>query len=125
MSVFERILQEIPNGKILYTPVERISFKIESVKSDKLVFFVGNKTRIPILKPIWNDIPNFLRDQGWVRIGAKYGTAPRRSLQEFIDKHPSRGQQHSSDANYVASVLEHLKIAEVKHYRPSKVKLKD
>jgi hypothetical protein len=124
MSVFERITRDIHSGMILSTPVKRKPFKIKSVESDKLVFFVGAKTLIPIPKAIWNDIPNFLRGQGWVRIGAKYDVAPRRTLQEYIDLHPSRGTQHSSDANYVASVLEYLKIVDVRHSQPSEVRLK-
>jgi hypothetical protein len=123
MSVFERVLKEIPDGMILYTPVQRKSFKIEK-KTDKLIFSVGAKTSIPIPKAIWNDIPKFLRGQDWVNIGARYDVAQEMTLQEYIDQHPSRGTQHSSDANYVASVLEYLKIVDVKHNRPSQVKLK-
>lgn len=124
MSVFERITREMHAGMILYTPVKRKPFKIESVKPDKLVFFVGTKTLIPIPIAIWNDIPNFLIGKGWVRIGARYDTAQKRTLQEYIDQHPSRGTQHSSDANYVASVLEYLKIVDVKHSQNSEIKLK-
>lgn len=123
MSVFEKILTEIPDGLILYTPVQRKSFKIEK-KPDKLIFSVGAKTLIPIPKSIWNDIPKFLKSQDWVNIGASYDIAQEMTLQEYIDHHPSRGTQHSSDANYVASVLEYLKIVYVKHDRPSQVKLK-
>ena len=109
---------------VLFTPVNKRSFRIESVGPDKLVFSVGAKTLIPIPKAIWNDIPHFLRGQGWVRIGSRYDVAPKRTLQEYIDRHPSRGTQHSSDANYVASVLEFLKIVDVKHSKPSEVKLR-
>lgn len=124
MSIFEKIECEIHAGMILFTPVKRKTFRIKSVESDKLVFSVGDKTLIPIPKTIWNDIPNFLGGNGWVRIGAKYDVASKRTLQEYIDLHPSRGTQHSSDANYVASVLEYLKIVDVKHSQPSEVRLK-
>ena len=125
MTVFDRILKEIPERLVLRTPVKRKLFKIESVKPDKLVFSVGAKgTLIPIPKAIWNDIPNFLRGGDWIMIGARYDVAPEKSLQEFIDHHPSRGTQHSSDANYVASVLEYLKIVDVKRSGTSKVRLK-
>jgi hypothetical protein len=124
MSVFERILKEIPKGMIFRTPVKKKQFEIRSVEPEKLVFFVGTKTLIPMPKDIWNDIPNFLRGKEWVRIGAKYDVAPEKSLQEYIDQHPSRGTQHSSDANYVTSVLEYLKIVYVKHRPTSEVKLK-
>ena len=124
MSIFEIVLKEIHEGMILHTSVERVQFEIKSVDSDKLVFSVGAKgTLIPIPMAIWNDIPNFL-GRDWVRIGMKYGVAPKGSLQDFIDHHPSRGTQHSSDANYVASVLDYLKIVEVDPNRPSKVRLR-
>jgi hypothetical protein len=122
MSIFERITREIHNGMILFTPVYKKPFKIE-VDPDKSVFFVGDKTSIPIPKAIWNDIPDFLRDR-WVIIGAKFGVPLKGSLQDYIDNHPSRGTQHSADANYVASVLDHLKIVDVKRSKPSAVKLK-
>ena len=124
MSVFERISKEIHEGLILYTPVKRKPFRIKSVKSDKVVFFVGEKSLIPIPRAIWNDIPTFLRGQDWVGIGARYDVAQKKTLQEFIDQHTSRGTQHSSDANYVASVLEYLKIVDVKHSKTSRIKLK-
>jgi len=61
MLVFERILKEIHNGMILLTPVMRKPFKIQSVKPDKLVFFVGCKTLIPIPRAMWDDIPKRAR----------------------------------------------------------------
>ncbi len=124
MEIFDRILNDIHSGMVFFTPVRKVQFSIDAIDKDRLVFFVGAKSLIPIPRTIWDEIPDFLRDKGWVRIGAKYDTASERTLQEYIDKHPSRGTQHSSDANYVASVLEYLKIVDVIHSRPSKVKLK-
>lgn len=124
MEIFDRILNDIHSGMVFFTPVRKVQFSIDAIDKDRLVFFVGAKSLIPIPRTIWDEIPDFLRDKGWVRIGAKYDTGSERTLQEYIDKHPSRGTQHSSDANYVASVLEYLKIVDVIHSRPSKVKLK-
>jgi len=123
VSVFQKVVKEIPDGTILYTPVMRKPFEITK-KADLIIFSVGNKTKIPIPKAIWDGIPKFLSGQDWVDIGSGYNQAKEQSLQEYIDNHPSRGTQHSSDANYVASVLEHLKLAEVIHRRPSRLKLK-
>jgi hypothetical protein len=123
LSIFNKILTEMHEGMILHTPVKRKLFEIKSIEADVLVFYVGAKTLIPIPRAIWDDIPKFLGGQGWVRIGAKYDVASKGTLQEFIDNHPSRGTQHSSDANYVASVLEYLKIAEVDHRTPSEIRL--
>ena len=55
----------------------------------------------------------FLRGKDWVKIGMGYKIADEGTLQYFIDHHRSRGKQHSSDANYVAVVLKHLKIVEI------------
>lgn len=124
MSVFEKIVKEIHVGMTFRTPVKDISFTIDSIGANRVVFFVGAKTRIPIPEAIWNGIPNFLRGKGWVKIGAGYNVAPKRTLQEYIDQHPSRGTQHSSDANYIASILEYLNIVEVKHSQTSEIRLK-
>ncbi len=123
MSVFEKIVRTFPDSLELKTPVKQNSFTIEK-KPDKTIFSVGIKTKIPIPKAIWDGIPKFLSGKGWVDIGSGYNEAKRWSLQEYIDQHPSRGTQHSSDANYVASVLEYLKIVDVKRTRPSQIKLK-
>jgi hypothetical protein len=124
MLVFERVAREIHAGMPFRTPVRNVPFTINSVDTERVVFSVGAKTLIPIPKAIWNDIPEFLRGQGWVRIGARRNVALKATLQYFIDHHPSRGPQHSADANYVVSVLKHLNIVEVKHSRPSEVRLK-
>jgi len=90
-----------------------------------MVFSVGVKsTLIPIPRAILDDIPNFLRTGDWVMIGSRHDVAPKYSLQDFIDHHPSRNTQHSSDSNYVASLSEHLKIADVTHKRTSKIRLR-
>jgi hypothetical protein len=81
MSVFDRILKEISDGMKLYTPVERVEFEIKLVQNDKVVFSVGAKpTLIPIPKAIWNDIPDFLGDHKWKKIGTCRGKAPKGSL---------------------------------------------
>lgn len=124
MSVFDRIIRDLNAETVLYTPVKRKPFKIQAIRPNELVFFVGTKTSIPIPRAIWDDIPNFLRGKDWVRIGPRYDKAETGTLQEFIDRHPSRGTQHSSDANYVASVLEHLRIVDVKLSQTSRIKLR-
>jgi hypothetical protein len=121
MSVFERIMKEIHSGMVLYTPVDRHSFKIFFDK-EKVVFFVGAKTRIKIPRACWDGIPDFLSGKGWVNIGARHNVAPRGSFEEYLDT--CEGKSHASGASYVVPVLEYLKIVEVDHNRPSKVKLK-
>ena len=124
MSVFEKVTGAIRSGMKFRTPVQNAAFTIDSVNAERVVFFVGDKTLIPIPKAIWDDIPDFLRGKGWVRIGVRHDVAEKNTLQYFIDHHPSRGTQHSADANYVASVLESLRIVDVKHRKPSEIILK-
>jgi len=126
MSVFERITTDLRSGMVLTTPVERVQFTINSIDAEKgmVVFSVGAKTPVGIPRKCWNGIPDFLRGKGWVLIGSRYDTAPIGTLQEYLDQWWSEGKTHTSDAGYVASVLEYLKIVEVDHCRPSKVKLK-
>ena len=113
VSVFERITEEMHDNVELYTPVRPKPFKIY-IEADKVVFSSESiKKPIPMPKAIWNDIPNFLRGKGRVKIGMGYKTAEEGTLQYFIDHHRSRGKQHSSDANYVAVVLKRLKIVEI------------
>ena len=132
MSVFERITREIHSGMVLYTPVKRVKFKIDSIDAEKVVFSVGTKTLIPIPRRCFDGIPAFLSGKGWVKIGPAYNKAQSETLQEHLDfvgwgagsVGSDQKKSHSSDANYVASVLEYLKIVEVNHSRPSKVRLK-
>jgi len=97
---------------------------LESIeKEDEIIYFsagkeleqipIGAKTPIYIPKCCFDGIPSFLRGKSWVRIGPKYGPAPRGSLQEYLDSFRSQGKSNTSEANYVASVLKHLGIVEV------------
>jgi hypothetical protein len=135
MSVFERITKEIRLGMEMYTPVKKKPFWINLVDVEKkMVYFsagkeliripVGAKTPIHIPKCCFDGIPSFLRGKDRVMIGPKYGSAPRGSLQEYLDSFRSQGKSNTSDANYVASVLEHLGIVEIdRRNSPSRVKL--
>lgn len=112
MAVFERITNQMHSGMILQSPVQKKPFEIQ-IESDRIVFLTGTKTPIPMPNAILNDIPDFIRGQGWVKIGMGYNRAVEGTLQNFIDSHPSRGAQHSSDANYVAVVLKQVGIVEI------------
>jgi hypothetical protein len=124
MSVFEKVTREIHAGMTLCTPVRNAPFTIDSIDAKHVIFFVGTKTRIKIPRACWNGIPTFLRGKGWVKIGAKHDVAPSGTLEEYLDQYWSEGKSHASGASYVVPVLEHLKIVEVDHRTPSKVKLK-
>jgi hypothetical protein len=125
MSVFDRIKRDIRSGMVLYTPVERSRFTVDTVDTEKVVFRVGKtEARIAVPKACWDGIPNFLRGKDWVRIGARHEKAQRGTFEEYLDTHQKPHQHsHPSWASYVVPVLEHLKIVEVGHHRPSKVRL--
>ena len=75
MSEFERIMKEMHSGLVLYTPVKKVLFRIDSIDPEKLVFSVGAKTTIPIPRRCFDGIPQFLRGKGWVKIGPGYNVA--------------------------------------------------
>jgi hypothetical protein len=125
MSVFERILKEIHEGQILYTPVRNKAFTVKSLKTEKIVFTVGKKkTKIIVPKDCWNGIPIFLNGKDWVKIGAKHESTEHvlfGTLERCLDECPDKNSE--SAGSYVASVLEYLKIVEVDPKRPSKIRL--
>ena len=124
MSLFESVRRRIPPDTALCTPVKRCKFRINYEKD--AIVFLKDANKKPFSKTpriCWDGIPDFLRGKGWVRIGPNFGVAPEKSLQEYLDRFWSQGKTHSSEANNVASVLEHLGIVEIDHNRPSKVRL--
>jgi hypothetical protein len=114
-------VKEIPNGSVLFTPVQHRRFVVRCVGpiGEKVVFFVGAKTKIEVPKACWDGIPDFLRKKGdWVKIGSRHDSG---SLERYLDGCPNK--TIASAGSYVASVLEHLKIVVVDSRRPSKVRL--
>jgi hypothetical protein len=125
VTLFERIRKEIPDGLVLKTLVVGNRFKVKSVESERLVFFVGTKTDIAVSKACWNGIPNFLKGKGWVKIGAKHEVTVNVynfTLEKYLRECTS-SKSRPSQGIYVASLLEYLKVAEVDHNRPSKLRL--
>lgn len=127
MCVFERIVKEIANGLVLYTPVQHHRFIVKCVdlKREKVVFLAG-KTNIEVSKKCWNGIPDFLRKKGgWVNIGAKHeitANVEKGTLEKYL-RECTISKSKESQAIYVASLLEQLRIVQVKHTRTSMVKL--
>lgn len=124
MSLFDTIKSKIPPETVLCTPKKRHLFRI-NYEGDKIVFFKDAKKK-PFSKTpkiCWDGIPNFLRGKNWVRIGPKFGVAPKNSLQDYIDEFWSHGKTHSSEASHVTSVLESLGIVEIDRGRPLMVRL--
>jgi hypothetical protein len=125
MSVFDKVLKGIKKGMVLHTPVKRKQFSVYSVDDEKLVFFVGAKTKIEVPRACWDGIPSFLKGREWVKIGAKHETTKNvlpGSLERYLDGCPNKTS--ASAAEYVAPVLKYLNIVEVDPSRPSKIRLR-
>lgn len=125
MTIFDRILKEVRVGFVLYTPVQEKQFEVKAVEPERLVFFTG-QTRIEVSKNCWNGVPNFLRGKGWVRIGAEHVVLeklPIGSLERYLRENSINDKSKESQGSYVAPLLEHLKIVEVRRKRPSAVRL--
>ena len=125
MSLFERIRREVPVGLVLHTPVRENPFTVKSIEQDQLVFLV-RRTNIRVSKTCWDGLCEFLKKQGgWVTIGAKHEVTENvddYTLEKYLRKCTS-SKSKQSQSTYVAPLLEHLKIAEVKHSRPSQIRL--
>ena len=75
MSVMDMIRQQIKPDAVLLTPSGRSKFKVQSHSSQDVRLRVGKDYRWPIGIPCqcWEGIPQFLRGNGWVLIGATRG----------------------------------------------------
>lgn len=125
LSLFDRILKEVPVGLVLYTPVQRKPFSVKCKEPDRIVFLV-KKTKIEVSKDCWNGIPDFLRGKGWVKIGAKHEVLEKLStgtLERYLRENSVNDKSRASQGSYVAPLLEHLKIVEVRHEKYSAVRL--
>ena len=125
MSLFDKILKEVPVGLELYTPVRRKPFRVEHKEYERLVFVVKN-TKIEVSKDCWNGIPEFLKGRGWVPIGAKHEVLENLShgtLERYLRENSVKDKSKASQGCYVVPLLEHLKIVEVRYNRRSEVKL--
>lgn len=86
---------------------------------------MGTRTEIKVSKTCWNGIPDFLKGKEWVKIGAKHevsASVDDFTLEKYLRKCTS-SKSKQSQGIYVASLLEYLKVVEVDHSRPSKVRL--
>jgi hypothetical protein len=124
MSLFDKIKQQVRQGLILKTPYEKETFIVKSVDSDKIVFFIKT-IPIEVSKDSLNGVPEFLKNKGWGPIGAAHVHSKNISkftLERYLrDTTPSKSKH--SQGSYVASLLEFSEIVEVKHTRPTMVKL--
>ena len=98
-------------------------FKIVHINSEKIIVETGKKpSRLKIPVSALEEIPDFLRGKGWVKIGAIHEISSNEvSLDSFLKKY-SHG---TSLAAYVAPLLELAGIAEICRLRPAKIRLRE
>ena len=107
-------------GAGLRTPTGRGRFSVARYTTDGLVLLLGDKeawTPLP-----WNaleQVPNFLRDRGWVAIAGAYSTE---STPGTLDAH-LKAYMKRATAGWVAVVLETAGVLQIDRSRPTRVRL--
>ena len=113
------ICNRIRIGTVLKTPSGRSSFKWVHSEPLSVILEVGSrKTLISIPASCFEELPNFLKGKGWVRIGATHGTPPQGSVDEFLQRYTSG----TSVASYVIPIFEKAGYVEVLRERPMRVR---
>jgi hypothetical protein len=65
MSVFDRLIREVPEGTPFHTPARAKPFTLASRQSDSVTFSVGvNDTPITVPRVCWDSVQDFLRGRG-------------------------------------------------------------
>jgi len=119
-DVMIEITKSIPPGTELKTPSGRSRFVFYHIDPDRILLQVGAKqTILTIPASCVENLSDFLRGKGWIKIGALHSESDEETLDTFI-KHYTHG---TSAASYVAPILEKSKIIEISRGRPAKVKL--
>ena len=124
--VFDRILNEVPVGLVLRTPVQGKKFKVVAKEPERLVFLAGI-THIEVSKDCWNGVPDFLKGKGWVEIRAEHVVLEKLregSFERYLREHSVNDKSRESQACYVVPLLEHIGIVEIDPSPPSRVRLK-
>ena len=114
------ILRRVAPGVRLTTPSRRVPFMVEEVDPRGVVLRVGRTgSRIRIPAECLEGVPDFLRDKGWVRIGAIHGKPCKGSLEDYLQQFT----HGTSVASYVVPILERISIVQVDRRRPARVRL--
>ncbi|MBV8996108.1 MAG: hypothetical protein JO287_20955, partial [Pseudonocardiales bacterium] len=89
-------------GELLMTPSGRGRFTVAQFASDRLILLLGEKEAwTPLPWRALEELPDFLRDRGWVPIGGVYSTDSRPgSLDAYL-----KGFLQRATAGWVAAIL--------------------
>ena len=117
-----KITQKIPSFPFtLETPSGR-QFKVTYIDSEKVIVVTGKKlTKMKIPASALEDVSDFLKGRGWVKIGAIHEISDEVSLDSFL----KRFTHGTSIASYVAPMLELAGIVEIDRRRPARIRLKN
>ena len=120
ISIIIKITSMIPIGSVLKTPSGRASFTIHHIDNSRVMIRTGKQgSIISIPAQCFEDTPNYLKNKGWIRIGAIHGYSEEETLDKFVKSY-TKG---TSAASYVAPILEMCNILEIVRGRPAEVKL--
>lgn len=111
----------ISPGDLLATPSGRGHFRVAQYTPDELVLLLGEQEwRTPLPWQALEDLPDFLRNRGWVRIGSVFSSdSEAASLDEYMKRF-----QRRATAGWVAVVLEKAQVLAIDRSRPARLKLR-
>ncbi|MDX8036918.1 hypothetical protein SK803_42550 [Lentzea sp. BCCO 10_0856] len=115
------IRAQIPLGTRLPTPTDRATFVVHEMDASGLVLLFGPKeTPTTFSWACLEGITGFLRERGWIRIGANRDVrGDETALDGYLKRHVKR-----QTANYVAVVLERAGLVELDSEPPARVRLR-
>lgn len=120
-SVEAAVRGAVSPGDRLVTPSGRGQFTVAGYTSDGLVLLLGEKeTRARVPWQALEQIPDLLRDRGWVLIGGVYSTG---STPDSLDEHLKKFLK-TATAGWVAVILEKAGVVTVDRARPARVRLR-
>lgn len=121
MNVMKMLMGKLKDGDKLGTPVQSKEFTLKHISEVEVTILIGKGRKTTIPAECLNGIPDFLKGNDWVEIGAihDYACKPG-SLEDYINNSKS---EKTSVGNYVASILEHAGIVEIDRDAPSRVRL--
>ena len=116
-----KITQKIPHFPFTLETSSGKQFQVIHIDGEKVLIKTGKTpSKLKIPASALEEVPDFLRGKGWIRIGAVHEITDEPSLDTFL----KRFSHGTSLASYVAPLLELAEIVETDRDRPAKMRLK-
>jgi hypothetical protein len=120
-AVEDAVRGAVSPGDLLATPSGRGQFTVAEYTARGIVLLLGEKqARTPLPWQALEQVPDFLRGRGWVRIGSLYSTG---STPGSLDAHLKTFLK-TATAGWIAVVLEKAGVITVDRTRPARIKLR-